>query len=107
MGLTVAHAPGQLDHRELRAEDGARLLELPDHRRIEIEALLAERRRAPRRRDAARRRQQILGAIGDAVERPTVAAGGDLLLGPPRLLHRALARAGDHGIVAGAEPLEA
>ena len=40
------------------------------------------------------------------MERAEVAAGRELPLGAPRLLHRALARERDDGIVAGAERLE-
>ena len=106
MRLAIAHAARQLHHGQLGAEDGARRLELPDDGGVLVEALVLQRRRAPGGRDAARRREQILGAIRNAVERAEVAAGRELPLGAPRLVHRALARERDDGIVAGAERLE-
>src|SRR6185295_1632282 len=106
MRLAIAHATRQLHHGQLGAEDGARRLELPDDGGVLVEALLLQRRRAPGGRDAARRREQILGAIRNAVERAEVAAGRELPLGATRLVHRALGRERDDGIVAGAERLE-
>ena len=106
MRLAIAHAARQLHHGQLGAEDGARRLELPDDGGVLVEALVLQRRRAPGGRDASGRREQVLGAIRNAVERAEVAAGRKLPLGAPRLLHRALARERDDRIVAGAERLE-
>ena len=62
-------------------------------------------RGAPCRR-RARGGQEILGAIGNAVEGSAVAPGRDLALRAPRLAERPLARDGDHRVVFRAEALE-
>jgi len=58
---------GGMSDRQLRDEDGARVLEPLDHRCVLVEAAVAERRRPPRGRDAAARREEILGAVRNAV----------------------------------------
>src|SRR5262249_31696562 len=50
--------------------------------------------------------EKILGAVWNAVERPAVAAGGNLPLGPLRLGHGAVARDGHDGVVLGPDLLE-
>src|SRR5258705_187123 len=106
-GARPALAPGQFHHRQRRAEHRARGLELEDRGGVEIEAAVLEGRGAPGGRDAARGREQVLGSVGDAVERAPVPAGRDLRLRASRLLDGAVACHRDHRVVARAETLEA
>jgi hypothetical protein len=105
MRLAIAHAAGELDHGQLGAQHRPRRLELPDHRGVEVEALLPIRRGAPRG-GRGRRGEKILGAVGNAVERPAPAAGGDLALGTPGLSQRVLTHHRDHRVVPGPDPLQ-
>src|SRR5262249_60113780 len=68
---------------------------------------MLERRGAPRRRDAAARREQILRAVRDAVQRPAVAPGAELLFRTTRLLQRAIARERDDGVELPADGVQA
>ena len=103
--LVVAHAAGELDHRELRNQDSARGAEAFDHRRVVAELLLAVRLGAPGGRIVFRG-HEVLHAVRDAVERPAQLASLDLTIGLRRLGERALARDRDDGIVARPQPLE-
>src|SRR5581483_426807 len=63
-------------------------------------------RGAPRGGDVARRGEQILGPVRDAVQRAAVVAVRELALGPARLREGALTRDGHHRVVTRAEPFE-
>src|SRR5207244_7312810 len=67
--VAVTATAGELDHRELRRENGAALLELRDDGRVLADDLIAIGRGAPRRPRAASR-QHVLRAIRDRGERP-------------------------------------
>ncbi len=94
MGLTVAHAAGKLDHRELGAEHGSGLLQLANDRRIAVKRASSERRGAPAGGYAVRRGEKVLGAVGDAVEGAAILAASDLLLGALGLAKRPFPRDG-------------
>ena len=66
-GEAVAAGAGELDHAELGAEQRAGARELMDHRRVFLEDLVAEGRCAPRGREAGGA-EQILGAVGNALQ---------------------------------------
>ena len=64
-------------HRAGRAQPG-------NHRRININDAVFERRRSPGG-GISFHREQVFDSIGNAVERPAILAGGNFLIGPARL----------------------
>ena len=102
VGVVVAEAAGQLDHRQLGDQHRPRLAQLAHDGGVVVEDLLAVRLRAPGGRDAARG-EQVLGAVGDAVQRAARLARGNLLVGEVGLLEGQLARDGDDGAQSRAE----
>ena len=80
--VVVAHAARELDHRELRRENRPGGLEFSNHRGVVSELLVAIRRRAPGRRHLLRR-EEVLRAVRDAVERAAVFSAADLPLRRP------------------------
>jgi hypothetical protein len=105
--LTVAHASGQLDHRQLGNEHGPGRLQALDDRGIEVEHLAAEGSRAPGGRNALRGGQQVLRAVRDAVQETAPPTGRDLVLGVPGLPQGPVACHGHDGVVARPEPFQA
>src|SRR5581483_8592019 len=96
--IAVSPASGQLDHRELRRQHATRTTELRDRRRVQVDHLLAIRRRAPGG-GRALRGKEVLCSVGDAEQRTRVSA---LQRGvrPLRLAPRALAHDGRDRVVA-------
>jgi hypothetical protein len=82
------------------------VLESLDDRCVEVETAILERRRAPRGRDAAARRQQVLRAVRDAVQRPAVAPGFQLFFRAVRLFQCSLARERDDGVQLAADGIQ-
>ena len=81
-GEAIAEAAGELDHRRLAEEHGAGVGEPLMTVASYGELLRGQRRGAPRRRVPAHG-EEILGHVGDAVQRAAPGAGGDLRLGAP------------------------
>ena len=88
-GRVVPEPSRELDHGELRHENGTGVAKAADDRRVFGKHLTAERTCPPAGRNAPGR-EKILGAVGDSMKRPAVVTGSDLLLGAPRFLERAL-----------------
>src|SRR6266508_82574 len=106
--VVVPHAARELDHRKLGRQDGPGLLETLDDRRVVTELLVAVGLGAPGRRHRLRG-EQVLSAVGNAVEQPAPAPGADLLFGFAGAVERFRAGEGRDGVQLSAfclEPLE-
>ncbi len=97
-GLVVSHSTRQLDHGEFGRQDRARATQPAHDRRVVFEQLISIRLRAPGRRRAIGR-EEVLGAVGDAVKGTPVPARLELLVPLPGLRQRRIAEHRDHGVV--------
>ncbi len=85
VGLLIAHASGDLDQRELADEHRPGVAQSLHDRRVLIERLLAQGRRAPGGWKATLT-EQVLGPVRNAMQRPAILAGRQLAIGLCRLL---------------------
>src|SRR6267142_6715742 len=95
--VAVPPAARELDHRKLRREDTAALLQLRDDRRVLSDDLVAVGRCAPRRRGASSG-EQVLRAVWDSRERPALLFR-ESVIGALGLVERALRHEGGDCVV--------
>ena len=107
IGLPVAGAARQLHHGQLGRQHGARRPQPLHHRGVVVEDLVAKRRRPPGGRDPVLGCQQVLDAVGDAMQRAPVPARCDLLFGALGLPERPLAGNRHHRVVIASQPFQA
>ena len=90
VGMRVAHAAGQLDHRQLGGQRSAGFLQPRNDRSVIFKLLVPERLSAPSRGDSSRSGKQVLGSPGDSVEKTSIVPVGNLRLRTPRQLQDAV-----------------
>ncbi len=104
--LPIPQTARDFHHRQLRHQDRPGVVQFGNDGRIPPGNAVFVRGGSPGCGNA-RRVQQILGSVGNAMQRPAVFAGGEFLVGPAGLLAGEVGRQCDHGIELGADLFQA